>query len=151
MNIEIHSCCEIEDFAETHLCKLWVVLLSRRLLGVGPHQGYRSASPPWICSVACIRVNTVMLGSLCAETIKPGIEEDKIWLLWEEMNHWNHILSVCCKSHNQWEEDGVFEAVGRVKEGGGEWIAATALLVVRNMTRWYQLRGSVYYSGLLWF
>ena len=42
---EIHSSCEIEDFAETHLCKLCVILRSRMLLGVCPHQGYRSATP----------------------------------------------------------------------------------------------------------
>ena len=37
--------CEIEDFVETHLCKLCVILRSRVLLGVCPHQGYRSATP----------------------------------------------------------------------------------------------------------
>ena len=36
-NIEVHSSCEIEDFVETHLCKLCVcsvILRSRVLLGV---------------------------------------------------------------------------------------------------------------------
>ena len=36
-NIKIHSECEIEDFVETHLCKLCVMLRSRVLLGVCPH------------------------------------------------------------------------------------------------------------------
>ena len=31
------SVCEIEDFVETSLCKLRVILLSRVLLGVWPH------------------------------------------------------------------------------------------------------------------
>ena len=42
---EIHSSCEIEDFVETHLCKLCVILRSRVLRVVCPHQGYRSAIP----------------------------------------------------------------------------------------------------------
>ena len=33
---------------------------------------------PWNYSVACTRVNRVMLVSLCAETIKPVSEGDKI-------------------------------------------------------------------------
>ena len=42
--IEIHSCCEIEDFVETHLCKPRVILRSRVLLGLCPHEGYRWAT-----------------------------------------------------------------------------------------------------------
>ena len=34
--IKIHSSSEIEDFVETHLCKLCVILRSRVLLGVCP-------------------------------------------------------------------------------------------------------------------
>ena len=43
--IKIHSSCEIEDFVETHLCKLCVILRSRALRVVCPHEGYRSATP----------------------------------------------------------------------------------------------------------
>ena len=35
----------MEDFVETHLSKLCVILRSRVLLGVRPDQGYRSATP----------------------------------------------------------------------------------------------------------
>ena len=75
--MKIHSSCEIEYFVETHLCKLCVTLRSRVLRVVCPHQGYRSATPLAIYSVD-IRVNRVMLVSLCAETIKPVSEGDKI-------------------------------------------------------------------------
>ena len=34
IKIKIHSSCEIEDFVETYLCKLCVILRSRVLLGV---------------------------------------------------------------------------------------------------------------------
>ena len=41
MKIKIHSTCEIEDFVETHICKLCVILRSRVVLPVvGPHQVY---------------------------------------------------------------------------------------------------------------
>ena len=43
--MKIHSSCEIEDFVETHLCKLCVILRSRVLRVVCPHEGYRSATP----------------------------------------------------------------------------------------------------------
>ena len=45
IKMKIHSSCEIEDFVETHLCKLCVILRSRALRVVCPHQGYRSATP----------------------------------------------------------------------------------------------------------
>ena len=32
--------CDVEDFVETHLCKLCVVPRSRVLLGMYSHQGY---------------------------------------------------------------------------------------------------------------
>ena len=35
--IEKHSSCEVEDFAETHICKLCVILQSRVLRVVCPH------------------------------------------------------------------------------------------------------------------
>ena len=37
IKIKIHSSCEIEDFVETHLCKLCVTLWSRALRVVCPH------------------------------------------------------------------------------------------------------------------
>ena len=37
IKIKIHSICEIEDFVETHLCKLCVILRSRALRVVCPH------------------------------------------------------------------------------------------------------------------
>ena len=37
VKIKIHSSCEIEDFVETHLCKLCVILRSRVLRVVCPH------------------------------------------------------------------------------------------------------------------
>ena len=37
IKIEIQSSCEIEDFVETHLCKLCVTLRSRVLRAVFPH------------------------------------------------------------------------------------------------------------------
>ena len=37
IKIKIHSSCEIEDFVETHLCKLCVILGSRALRVVCPH------------------------------------------------------------------------------------------------------------------
>ena len=45
IKMKIHSSCEIEDFVETHLCKLCVMLRSRVLRVMCPHQGYRSATP----------------------------------------------------------------------------------------------------------
>ena len=45
IKIKIHSSCEIECFVETHLCKLCVILRSRVLRVVCPHEGYRSAIP----------------------------------------------------------------------------------------------------------
>ena len=37
INKKIHSSCKIEDFVETHVCKLCVILRSRVSLGVCPH------------------------------------------------------------------------------------------------------------------
>ena len=37
IKIKIHSSCEIEDFVETHLYKLCVILRSRVLRAVCPH------------------------------------------------------------------------------------------------------------------
>ena len=37
IKIKIHCSCETEDFVETHLCKLCVILRSRVFLGVYPH------------------------------------------------------------------------------------------------------------------
>ena len=45
IKIKIRSSCEIKYFVETHLCKLCVILRSRVLRVVCPHQGVRSATP----------------------------------------------------------------------------------------------------------
>ena len=74
--MKIHSSFEIEDFVETHTtCKLCVILRSRvlRVCVLIKDIGRRL---PYNYSVA-IMVNRVMLGSLCAETIKPVSEGDK--------------------------------------------------------------------------
>ena len=63
--------------------KLCVILRSRVLRVVCPH--YIIGDSPCNYSVA-IRVDMVMLGSLCAETEKPVSEGDRIWQLWKEMN-----------------------------------------------------------------
>ena len=59
-----------------NLCKLCVTLRSRVLRVVSSIRIWVGDSP-WNYSVA-IRVNRVMLVSLCAETIKPVFEGDKI-------------------------------------------------------------------------
>ena len=57
-------------FFKTHLC----ILRSRVLRVVYPHLGHRSATPPATTAVyVAIRVNRVILVSLCAETMKPNI------------------------------------------------------------------------------
>ena len=79
IKIKIHSSFEIEDFVEINLCKLCAILRSRVLLALCPPQGYRSATP-LLCnySVACTRINRVMLVSMCAQTVKDVFEENKI-------------------------------------------------------------------------
>ena len=77
IKIKINSSCEIGYIVETHLCKLCVVFRSR-VLRVVCHQGYSSATPLATTGSIAIRVNRVMLVSLCAETIEPVSEGDKI-------------------------------------------------------------------------
>ena len=76
MKIKLHSSCEIEYIVQTHLCKPSVRDSPfARITGcVSSLRIYPLATT---VSVA-IRVNRVMLGSLCAETIKPVFEGDKI-------------------------------------------------------------------------
>ena len=60
------------------LCKLCVILQSRVLRVVCPHLRIRLVGDsPCNCSVA-VRVNRLMVVSLCAETIKPVSEGDEI-------------------------------------------------------------------------
>ena len=66
IKIKIHASCEIEYFVETHL---YTGCVSSLRIQVG--------DSPYNYSVA-IRVNRVMLGSLCAETIKPVSDGDRI-------------------------------------------------------------------------
>ena len=44
-----------------------------------------------------------MLVSLCAESIAPVIDGDKIWQLWKEMHQF--IKCINCNSYNWWEKD----------------------------------------------
>ena len=48
-----------------------------RIVGCVSSLGIQVGDSPWNYSVA-IRINRVMLGSLCAKTIKPVCEGDKI-------------------------------------------------------------------------
>ena len=77
IKIKIHSSCELKDFVGTHICKLCVILRSRVLLGVSSLRILVGDSR-WNYSVACTRVNRVMLVSLCAETLERVFEGDKI-------------------------------------------------------------------------
>ena len=64
---KIHSSCEIEDFVETHLCKLCVIDAPiTRVTGCASSLRIQVGDSPWNYSVACTRVNRVMLVSLCA-------------------------------------------------------------------------------------
>ena len=74
INIKIHSSCD-EDFAETHICKLCVILPLRVLLCVSSLR-ISVGTSPWNYNIACTKVNRVML--VCAETVKPVLEGDKI-------------------------------------------------------------------------
>ena len=56
-NIKILYSCDIEEFVETHLCKLCVLLRSRVFLGVCPHSRYRGRRLP--LELACTKVNRV--------------------------------------------------------------------------------------------
>ena len=76
IKIKIHSSCEIEYSVETHLCKLCDTPIAR-ITGCVFSSRIKVGDSPCNYSVA-IRVNRVMLGSLCAETIKPVSEGDKI-------------------------------------------------------------------------
>ena len=80
INIKMHSSCEIEYdyFVETHLCKLCVILRSSVLRVVYPQYRYRSATPLATTVKLSMRVNMLMLGSLCVETLKPVSQGDKI-------------------------------------------------------------------------
>ena len=84
--MKLHSSCEIKYFVEIHLCKPCVILRSRVLRVVCPQYGYRSATPLATNYCVAIRVNRVMLLSLCAETIKPVSEGDRIRQPWKEMH-----------------------------------------------------------------
>ena len=73
---EKHSSCEIEYFIETHLCKLCDTPIARI-------KGCVSGLRLWVSDSPCnysvaIRVNGVMLVSLCAETILPVFEGNQI-------------------------------------------------------------------------
>ena len=78
IQIKMHSSCEIEDFVETHLCKLCVMLRSRVVRVVSPHEGYIGRRLVLEVHSVARSGSTVMLVCLCAETIKLAFEGDKI-------------------------------------------------------------------------
>ena len=69
--------CEIEDFVETHLCKLCVILSIARITGCVSSLSIEVGDSPYNCSVS-IRVNRVILVSLYTEPKKPVSEGGKI-------------------------------------------------------------------------
>ena len=69
--------CEIEDFVETHLCKLCVILSIARITGFVSSLSIEVGDSPYNCSVS-IRVNRVILVSLYTEPKKPVSEGGKI-------------------------------------------------------------------------
>ena len=70
---------EIEDCVETHSCKLCGIDTPiARITGCVFSLKKNVSDSAWSYSLACTRVNRVMLINLCAETIKPVFEGDKI-------------------------------------------------------------------------
>ena len=73
VKIKIHCSCEIEYFVEAHLCKLCVILRSRVLRMCVLIKDIGRRLP---LQIQCSYQDQIrmMLGSLCAETIKPVSE-----------------------------------------------------------------------------
>ena len=83
--MKIHSSCEIEYFVENSSLQAVCDTPIAHITGCVSSLRIYVGDPPCNYSVA-IRVNGVMLGSLCAETMKPVSEGDKIWQLRKEMH-----------------------------------------------------------------
>ena len=77
IKIKIHSSCKIEDFVENSSLNAVCYTPIMRITGCLSSLRISVGDSPWNYSVA-IRVNRVMLVSLCAETMKPVFEWNKV-------------------------------------------------------------------------
>ena len=66
--VVIHSSCEIENFVETHRCKLCLILWSRVLKILCPHWGHRSVTP--LVTIVYLSGSTGWCYAVCARKPK---------------------------------------------------------------------------------
>ena len=69
----MHSSCEIEDFVETHLCKLYVndIPIARITGRVSSLRTQHTKGRRLPLELACTRVNRAMITNLSTQTLKP--------------------------------------------------------------------------------